>query len=106
MSTPKWTPGPWRWQNQQDICRSRLIGAHGEVLDHSAYEGMWFARYDDDEDAANANLIAAAPELYEALDNMLSEIRAFEASSDAVFGSTFLAEAAMAKARGETEGER
>lgn len=43
--------------------RGFLNSASGEVLNYAAYEGMWFARYEQAEDMANANLIAAAPEL-------------------------------------------
>jgi len=60
------TPGQWMWIEKQKVLNS----AHGEIIDYAAYEGMWFARYDDTEDEANARLIAAAPELLEALKNL------------------------------------
>ena len=59
----KHTPGPWVWTEKQRVLNS----AHGKVIDHADYEGMWFARYDDAEDEANARLIAAAPDLLDAL---------------------------------------
>jgi hypothetical protein len=60
------TPGPWVWTEKQKVLNS----AHGKIIDHTPYEGMWFARYDDAEDEANARLIAAAPEMLEALDRI------------------------------------
>jgi len=60
------TPGPWVWAWEQRILNS----AHGKILDCEPCEGMWFARYNDQEDAANARLIAAAPDLLEALQNL------------------------------------
>jgi len=60
------TPGPWVWTEEQRILNS----AHGEILGYAPFEGMWFARYNDQENAANARLIAAAPDLLEALQNL------------------------------------
>jgi hypothetical protein len=59
------TPGPWAWLGKYG--ESTLRAATGDVLDYAGYEGMWFAAYDKDTDAANARLIAAAPDLLEAL---------------------------------------
>lgn len=99
MAGTKFTPGPWGWDGE------RLVGLKGPVLDYAAYEGMWFARYDADEDTANAHLIAAAPDLYEALSLFLEVAEAFseEGSPLPSDGPSFdRARTALAKARGET----
>ena len=62
MST-KHTPGPWIWEDEH----RGLFGAGPDntVLDYASYEGMclhWNNRRD-----ANARLIAAAPDLLDAL---------------------------------------
>lgn len=65
------TPGPWKWLGEPGK-RGTLNSASGEVIEHAPYEGMWFARYNAEEDAANARLIAAAPELFVALKALTS----------------------------------
>lgn len=64
----KHTPGPWVWIDEG----RRLNSASGLIIDSAAYEGMWFARYDKEEDEANKRLMEAAPELLEALRALLS----------------------------------
>jgi hypothetical protein len=56
------TPGPWHWTDAEE-----LMSPSGAVISSTDYEGMWFSRYEKKEDEANAKLIAAAPELLEAL---------------------------------------
>lgn len=90
MSTEqKWTPGPWEW----DDC----------VWGYDPNEqAPWLVQKDSGVPVlrgeircarANAHLIAAAPELYEALEMMLEFPKAGP--------STSTARAALAKARGE-----
>ncbi len=86
------TPGPWVWLEPQKVLNS----AHGKVIDHACYEGMWFAAYDEEINAANARLIAAAPELLEALQGVLRVADRATSEFDA-------ARAAIAKATGETK---
>ena len=57
------TPGPWAWRGTPG--RSELHSAVGCVIGYAGYEGMWM--HPDGDEAANARLIAAAPELLEAL---------------------------------------
>ena len=67
----KHTPGPWVWLGEPG--HSALNAAHARVLDWAGYEGMWFAAYDAETDAANAHLIAAAPDLLAALQDALKQ---------------------------------
>ena len=78
-SQRKWTPGPWRWENGQ------LFGPESHVVLGEA----------------NDALIAAAPELYEALQRMASYFYA-RPLGDFPVDRFDAAEAALAKARGET----
>ena len=60
------TPGPWTWDNPQN-CASGLSGAGGSpVIEDMGYDGLWI-----DPSSANARLIAAAPDLLEALTALL-----------------------------------
>jgi hypothetical protein len=92
MSQLKATPGPWK----------RVLNKFGEsVLVQPATDRTLFllddgetTDWDADETEANARLIAAAPELYEALQEAV-------VYSEAEFPWTVRARAALAKARGE-----
>ena len=97
MSGGKHTPGPWT-----------VAGPSGdlEIWSREAHKSIAFlASYPDPaNEAANARLIAAAPELLEALEGLMEwreEIRAdlrLHTSPDALLAK---AHAAIAKARGE-----
>ena len=97
MSERKWTKGPWEAALER--------GCHG-VIAHALPEGgaNFVALVGNDADTpekepsrfANAHLIAAAPELYEALDRMVALF--MTENGEDVAG----ARAALAKARGET----
>jgi hypothetical protein len=109
MST-KHTPGPWRlgkeWSTSHaDINRKTLVnvlqGAHGGVVAE-----LW--AYSNDpgqvgEMRADARLIAAAPELLEALEDLLCNPNV-RAAMSGLTGADRLerADAAVAKAKGET----
>lgn len=110
MSKPKFTPGPW-WiddDNRPGMSWNRNI-VHG-----TGENRICFMAHSDNKaperDAANAHLIAAAPELYEALERLLSLLgnyvgwrntAAAEAEEEAAENA---AHAALAKARGKLSG--
>lgn len=79
MKTPQWTPGPW---TVEDVGESRWVirGPDGFIRAQVPF-------------LPNARLIAAAPELYEALANLLDNPTS--ASKQIVAASI------LAKARGE-----
>jgi hypothetical protein len=60
------TPGPWKWNEHYN----GLEGVGQSVLKYADYEGMWlsFNNYE-----ADAQLIAAAPELLAALERVVNE---------------------------------
>jgi len=79
MSEPKWTPGPWRAVcplNARypgvDAANQSLIIYGNNATDYGSFPGIWGA--DRAEAKANAHLIAAAPELYEALSETLEYV--------------------------------
>lgn len=88
MGEKKWTPGPWvtvRFVDDDDdiFTIGHKRGGIARMILHSQKQ--------KDDAAANARLIAAAPELYEALYGLMH-------GHD---GSIEAAQAALAKARGE-----
>lgn len=96
-----YTPGPWELAMSADGCFI-LFGPKGRKLLTIPLDEQ------NEEKAANARLIAAAPELYEMLSEVLSSIeRVACGGENAVrFRAEWVedAKAALAKARGE-EGE-
>lgn len=96
------TPGPWVWDEEPGI-DCNLIGSNGEkVLSWYEYEGMGFSIFDEDTDAANARLIAAAPDLLEALEDCIDRfVTAFPAAEQ--YEPIIKARAAIAKAKGGAE---
>ena len=82
-----WTPGPWRIG---PINYADVYGSDGEIVALIPKE--------DPNTVANALFIAAAPDLYEALELMTREI---VERHDITIGTMVKAHAALAKARGE-----
>lgn len=88
MGETKHTPGPRYWNDS--YCG--LYGQSETVLHYEPYEGLWIEDWTE-RGRADANLIAAAPELLEALKAVISE--------NHVDGAFDMARAAIAKAEGK-----
>lgn len=99
MSETKFTPGPW---DKFDLIIGRMIdNRHRYTSIASIYESE--PGYDG-EDKANANLIAAAPDLYESLMSLLIEydkLKLAEDEPESMISAHRNAKQALAKARGE-----
>ncbi|MFP1634120.1 hypothetical protein ACLB6G_20515 [Zhengella sp. ZM62] len=101
MSKPKWTPEPW--VNDDGLVtgqesRERFTGQTSlDIFDAS----QWPEELADEAEAT-AHLIAAAPDLYEALETALNFIANTENELGVTLDSGDLARMALAKARGET----
>lgn len=103
----KHTPGPWRVSEQsptiikQDM---RMIGNESGVLIGSAsgYTGSGFFPTDE-EAVANARLIAAAPELLEALEEVMSMLGSELVKDTLGYEWHDKARAAIAKATGSDQ---
>ena len=99
MSERKWTPGKWSVYEDEretywpgiDAGRTSIV-VWGDQQENNGVQGDTL-----EEAKANAHLIAAAPDLYEALDRLVRYINA--PSTEAYLS----ARAALAKARGETQ---
>jgi hypothetical protein len=89
MSAPQFTPGPWSFDGPP---ASRIVwsGADRRICFLTS----------DGPNLANARLIAAAPELYEALADIMAHHEGFFVSTFELELAT-RATAALAKARGE-----
>lgn len=107
MSETKFTPGPW-FANGHEV----LAPDDGDEDPWSVALASPCRGYPNDQSRANARLIAAAPEMYEALDFLSAHAR--ERVSDApewrdddtvqivvTIGDLRRARAALAKARGD-----
>ena len=101
MPEPKWTLGPWQVYEPPDKGAFLILDAHNRnVAGTNATESRTIER-------ANAHLIAAAPDLYAALADLVSEIE----TDGGLDTSEWLrldiairldiAKAALAKARGD-----
>lgn len=105
MSEPKFTKGPWRVIKHNDAYDEPILpgsdwtveAANGQAV---CYEGEYVLEAD-----ANAHLIAAAPELYDAASAALQAIREHieQGAPTARWGVVqFKLNNALAKARGES----
>src|SRR5262245_29475448 len=68
MSNGNWTPGPWIWVDRGNY--HDLVGAGGICVHSDGSAGVRYSPDIDVEDS-DARLIAAAPEMYEALQEAL-----------------------------------
>ena len=110
MTKPKFTPGPWRYAKNSNI--SNLVEAHCGRQDlyeeDNGYRSIAAVqsccasqKFVDQEENQRANiaLIAAAPDLYEALHNMVKVIDGLNIVISRLWVND--ANRALAKARGE-----
>lgn len=112
MSAPKFTPGPWRWDSV--YWEGRKIAEH-LVTDHRpvtcndplifSLREDWIGKQSEDREAAK-KLIAAAPEMYEALRAIVElhdrgHIEGLENSTEGETGTLRAARSALGKAGGE-----
>ncbi|OZI56769.1 hypothetical protein [Bordetella genomosp. 4] len=104
--TTKHTPGPWHW--------TRYSSEYGCLEDEKgrdvlrAVSGIVYDEYDSDPpsievDAADADLIAAAPELLEALQALDALRGPFSPTDERINEAWAKARAAIAKATGEQQ---
>ena len=111
----KFTPGPWEWEyplvSDRENPQSLTIGIFGggaqTYLADCYMEHVGTENTTREEMEANARLIAAAPEMYEALEAMRGEIAALVEDGTLECGAVVVNDgwlklcAALAKARGE-----
>lgn len=108
----EFTRGPWSYYTKPQPNGCPIIGARGlmvAMLSHSTNDES-----QRDTAIANASLIASAPDLYEALEQLLgnAELSRFHISAteegmlvgSALFDTIMQARTALAKARGEVVG--
>lgn len=114
------TPGPWKLEDESDVHASDVLGSDGTHVvcfghDYDDYgrfgwpKGRWSQKKEEEWNAtveANARLIAAAPELLEALEDVLNCVALCPEHGDVVDAPSKYedARAAIAKARGTQEG--
>lgn len=95
--TTQHTPGPWRI-GHQDHTQTKIFGAHRTEASHIAS-----TPFGTIEDASNARLIAAAPELLAALEAVIAESRRVihpDSADNRLYSIDVIARAAIAKATG------
>lgn len=111
MGNTKFTPGPWVYapdydENDGDIIINRDYEFPVAICFKSDLRDE--IQYDPEEVRANANLIAAAPDLYAALEEVLNSTMAmreedFRYDEGSVSDVLNLCRAVLAKARGENQ---
>lgn len=80
----KYTVGPWRVGGSNDCTIYDNLGQRVA----NSFEGVMATQRSDAECAANARLIAAAPELLEALEECFANAQLFNRDTDAVWRAT------------------
>lgn len=100
MNNFKGTPGPWQWDQDGGALRSKthILLCPGNVPGGIDTRDGWGALLgafagDDDESEANAKLIAAAPDLLEALQAIIARLDPYDYPDE-----QNMARAAIAKA--------
>lgn len=83
MSEFKGTPGPWFFAGKHNDCECRYVCT--DKVNLSFNEVCTLYGSEGDEQQANANLIAAAPDLLEALQAIYADYKQLADSGDAVF---------------------
>jgi len=105
MSTPAWTPGPWRAVRADDSYEDDAIpvkAANGfQVCDVYGWATSNHPAMTMAEAEANASLIAAAPKMAEALEDALLYVERDEEAHGRKFAVGNTIRAALAAARGE-----
>lgn len=120
MTEPKFTPGPWRIEDETTLvwgaCNPDDTSSYGMGYPitecRTTNISSWAKGPDAEEGIANARLIAAAPDMYEALEAVLPFVPiSFATTSrpgnaneknEKLAAALSQARAALAKARGET----
>lgn len=74
MKKPKYTPGPWAVGRYPNDPNSYVVTTDQTVC--TTDQGYYDNVVDMDQCAANAELIAAAPEMIDVLENVLSHFKA------------------------------
>ena len=101
MSETGWTPGPWRAETstpEEGYDHWRVTHGQGGYLFEVASIPLLS---ESPEGCANATLIAAAPELYEALERLVDDTSAGRLGGVSLAHGIKAARAALKKARGE-----
>jgi hypothetical protein len=106
----KYTPGPWIWQPMQGDDMPKLFNANGTHICDFGNDRTYYPTAGTPPDTEDARLIAAAPELLNALRAMLVATDSKETEAFEGHYATYLitvaiprAIAAIAKATGETK---
>lgn len=101
MGEAKFTPGPWGLDVGFDGSRPGDFDEYWQVHDGQDAIACSSNCYSGNREA-NARLIAAAPEIYEALSDLVSSIECSERDEFIIHQEIKVARAALAKARGGT----
>ena len=105
MTDTKHTPGPWVYESEgKNNHLGKFCTEAGELICDFGHDIPYEGVPGNPPDFANAHLIAAAPDLLEALDDLWSWVRNW--SPDFMDDDEFdrsIYEAAIAKAKGQTE---
>lgn len=96
----KWTKGPWK-AHEYNLRMGSLI-SHGDISKGQTIANV-FAQRNVEEGEANGRLVAAAPELYEAL--LACQLQLLQSNNDSEYAreANDLANAALLKAKGSDD---
>ena len=93
----KWTPGPWDYDPEPSSGRIDVYTSRWDVMAVQLIAEASARNVDLDEALANAALLSAAPDLVEALEDLVNEIAEYNPTNI----NLTAARAALDKAKGE-----
>lgn len=99
MSKPRFTPGPWAVIGQSEVWRYIVVKAKNRRTTARVPFSKEGATLDEITDRADATLIAAAPDLYAALELARERMVGASPGMNALIAQT---DTALSKARGES----
>jgi hypothetical protein len=101
MSNPKFSPGPWKLVTHTDYSAAEIDSGSDWTVTAKNGDAVCFEGGDTDFASGNAQLIAAAPELYAALEQCYLVLAGASMTKNSLIDALKSAQESLSKARGD-----